>query len=767
MDTILQLNEFFVEGKDPNKSHVLLNITEPSTEEENKKGYFFAVYEIDNGDNRYIMKVQDIVDEVENQYYESKNASNAETLEEVLNQINKKTTILINDGADLNVVIGAVIDNQIIFSFFGQPQIILFYQTKQGDYKKMDLAAQNSNQENGEAESAPIIFSQIVEGKISERDYLYVGTKRINDYFSQDRLQKIICSRPPRQSSQHLQRVLSELKNGYSFGGIMTHLQKKLVEPDKPQAKKPDKGSSARSLRGLFNTHTNTAKILSPSLLPRLQNKDDDVQTETETIATPVVHERTAQINATHLHSRPTGLPHLRERPIKNNVDWRQVVALIINYTWVAFKYLGRFIFWLLFVILAGLKQIGFWLVELFLLATNIRNQRLEILNKWKSNINTCRINLRRLPRLTKILIIAGIILSVIISSTIYYLRIKQNRQVALVNFNQTIQQIKSKRDTAESYLIFDENTKAGAELNNAMTLLSGLKCSEFNQTDICQKTKSDLDNLMNKIRKIYNTPATKLADLGVGQADSKLTLTNKNIFNYNSHKNQISFYGLLTKNKGVKDTVSNITGFKTASTPKEDDYSVFIDNNNQVINYDPKTDSWKQREINYPNPANNITAACVYNRRLYLVDSANNQIYRHDPTANGWGKGTVWLTDNSGIDFKNNTAIAIDGDVFTLNKNGKIYKFNAGKLQDYSIANLDPKLESADDLWTYYEMKYLYILDGKNKRLIIVDKDTGKLKKQLTSDNFVNPTSMVIDEPNGTAYIYDSGKLYQIDIGL
>ena len=52
----MHLNEFFVEGSSPEESHVLLNITEPSTPEERGKGYFFAICEIFNGDNDYILK---------------------------------------------------------------------------------------------------------------------------------------------------------------------------------------------------------------------------------------------------------------------------------------------------------------------------------------------------------------------------------------------------------------------------------------------------------------------------------------------------------------------------------------------------------------------------------------------------------------------------------------------------------------------------------------------------------------------------------------
>jgi hypothetical protein len=40
----IEINEFFIEGGDQKKSHVLLHITEPSTPEEEDRGYFFCPF---------------------------------------------------------------------------------------------------------------------------------------------------------------------------------------------------------------------------------------------------------------------------------------------------------------------------------------------------------------------------------------------------------------------------------------------------------------------------------------------------------------------------------------------------------------------------------------------------------------------------------------------------------------------------------------------------------------------------------------------------
>ena len=177
MDHVLQLNEFFVEGGKQELSHVLLHITEPSTPEEMSKGYFFAICEINQAETKYITKLQEIIDEAENNYYETPDEVGKTSLEIILEKINQHAYALVRPGVTLNCVIGAIRQPEIIFTFFGKPQMVLFYKNRQGLYQKMDLI--NANAEETEKDDSPQLFSQIVQGKISPNDYLFAGTPPI------------------------------------------------------------------------------------------------------------------------------------------------------------------------------------------------------------------------------------------------------------------------------------------------------------------------------------------------------------------------------------------------------------------------------------------------------------------------------------------------------------------------------------------------------------------------------------------------------------
>ena len=274
---------------------MLLNITEPSTPAERSKGYFFAICEINNAETKYISKMQGIIDEIENNYYEIPDQPGQTAMEIVLEKVNQESLSMVQPDISLHCIVGAIREKDIIFSFYGHPQMMLFYKTKDGLYKKMDLVEQNKTNEKNEKNQ---LFSQIVQGKIGPNDFFFAGTPHIIEYFNHDRLQKIITTRPPRQSSEHLQRVLSEIKNDTSFGGIIINLQE-TTELSAPIKSSPTrKGSSARSLKNLFSTERNTSHILSPSLLPRFNEENDSAANKVELVSEMMADKVDARANA-------------------------------------------------------------------------------------------------------------------------------------------------------------------------------------------------------------------------------------------------------------------------------------------------------------------------------------------------------------------------------------------------------------------------------------------------------------------------------------
>lgn len=748
MKPVLHLNEFFVEGDNEELSHVLLHIIQPSTpEEEKEKGYFFAVCEINNGDKEDIYNLQNLMDKIETEYYELPNELGKNSLETILEKINHQHFSLGSSQAELSCVIGTLRENEVVFSLKGAPQAILFYKNREGLHQKMDLIS-----ENAEVEDEEKLFPQIIQGKISPGDYFFVGSPHVSNCFTQDRLQKIITVRTPEQSAEHFNKVLSDLRSGYSYGGLIINFEAK--EEDTPgqaaarAAKTGDKNT-------IYETEQKTARTLSPSLLSNINDRmksmvanDDEAGAKQ---AMPANYP--AEIRSAHMKRRE-----------KISSSEQAGTAVILKAIWIGIKYLGFGIYKILMFLVGILAALGKGLLMLFMLATNFQNRRQSILESWSANFRAFKDKVKQLPLLTKVLGIASIIFAIIFIGSLVYLQVERKQAVKEQDYQNALQLIRNKADAAESAVIYSDFDGARRESDEAKNLLGSFTCRS-EDASACQDISNRLANIASKLRKMDVVAMNMVYDWNTvsGTVDKIFKINNK-IIGFSSSTPIVYIYDLLTKeNSLVAVAINGINGFLTASVPKENDYAILLATDKKtIVLLDPQSNSVKKADITHVSDPE-ITAVTVYNRRLYALDTKSNQIWRYDATKSGFGLGKEWTKDAS-QNIRDGVDITIDGDLFVLKSSGEIFKFTQGAKVEFTTQGIDPALQGGDEIWTYTDLNNLYILDSKEKRLIILDK-TGKLVRQITGMELVAPTGAVIEEPKANAYILDSNKLYQASL--
>ncbi len=751
MEYKLELHEFFVEGGNREKSHVLLHITEPSTPSEKQKGYFFAVCELSNAQTKDIVALQNIVDEIESRYYEAPESINENPLETVLKKINREERTF-DPGTQINCLIGVVRQEQIIFSACGQPKMLLFYQTKDGLYKKMDLV---SPTETGTEDQ---LFSQIVEGKITPRDFIFIATPQLKEFFDDDRLQKIITSRLVRQSAQHIEKVLSDIRNATSFGGLIIHLKEETFSNSAAKKRTILPGGSVKSLNNLFATEKNTTATLSPSLFPKLNNSFQNTNNENkEGLSGTNNAERVqpAEISSAHLRQYQPKKPDLSQHDTA-----KEYIKIAAHGTWIAIKYLTHFIWMLLLIIFKIIMAIGHLFALLFFITTNYQNRRRNILENWTKQWYNFKIYLKNLPRASKIFFGASTLTLIVFISTIIAIRSHQLNIAEEKLSQDIIRQMIVHKNAAESAMIYKDDATVMNETQAARELLSKLNCKKY--TSQCNDLGQQINGLLSQIRKETITTPELVYDWSPTNYDLKyLTKINNKILSFAENSSTVMVYDLLTKQaKNIPGPVGQIND---VAVPKENDYAAILFNNKDIAFYSADDNTFKSAEVSYPKTDVKISNILIYNRRLYSLDLLNNQIYKHDNIKNGFGSGKEWLKDLS-VDLKNSTSITIDGDLFVSQNNGEILKITAGNKQLFSISGLDPALKNTTRIWTYTDKQFIYVLDGQNKRLILLDKD-GHLNKQITAKEWKNPIGMIIDEQNKRAFVLDSGKLWEISL--
>lgn len=757
MENVLQLNEFFVEGGRQFQSHVLLHIAEPSTEEERAKGYFFAICEVNQADNKYLLKLQDIIENIENGYYENSDGKDKNSLEIVLDKANQEGYALLKQGISISCVVGAIRPPEIFFSFYGEPMLLLFYQGKEGEYKKMDLAegGQLATDKGDEH-----LFPQIIQGKITPHDYLFFGTKHIINYFDHDRLHKVITSRPPEQSARHIEKVLGDLQNGFSFGGMVIHLNEQRYAAPMAKPYSVDHLKNESTVNTLFVTEQKTEDTLSPSMLQRINKKIKGIFSG----PSAAIPKKTAlaekitptEVNAAHLRQH-------RATSIKTD-PWGQKLLWILKSFFSLGQIIIQVILWMLLLVWTVLNWFFRSLGLLFLVITNFQDRRRNILQNWSRSWGETKTFFKNLPTVTKILLILSVIIITAIVSSMLYLRAKRTEEARTKLYVETLQEIKTKKDNAESALIYGNEEDARQQLEIARTLLNNLPCLTTEEKNNCQSLRENLEKIAIKIRRETAVTPGLLFDWNKDKTwkNAELLKIGNKLLAFGPATSSIFVYDLLTKeSKKLENNVSS-AGFSVGAAPKENDYAVLLFNKKELVRYDPEKNSLAKIEIFYDRDNVDIAGLSVYNRRLYSLDSANGQIYRHDAIKTGFGQGKDWL--KTPMDLGNGTDLAIEGDVFVLKNSGEILKFMKGVKQPFAPSAVDPALISADKIWTYADLKYIYILDSANRRLLLLDKE-GRLKTQITAEEFENPTGLAIDETKGSAYILDNGRLFEIKL--
>jgi hypothetical protein len=750
----LQLKEFFVEGRHQEESCVLLHISDPSTSEERKRGHFFVLYEVEGADQTYVTKIQTLIEHLRDTYYKDQSLTNEKALETVLGILNNQTAYLLESKKMIHCVIGAITREELVFSFSGQPHVLLFYKNKQENFDSMDLTQNNSEVENAidEASSA-ILFSQIVQGKLGSTDILVLASHQILSHITPAYLKFTITTKPLDESCQILENILIKTRSNNSFGGLLIKNLPVLNTNEPLKSNAVLNRGSEKSLQSFFATEKNTASTLSSSLGHHLAHRlgsriKSSFSTSSEATGSQSGFRSNNQLN-----------PDQNYKTTNHTTPIKPPLVKILSTLKKFFLTTISMIFSLILSLLSLLKGI-------FFILTNIGNQRKITLENWKKQLHAYKENVKQLPIITKVLIFTCLIfLLVIISSTLFTHSHNQKNQAEKL-YQAQLTQINSALNDVESTSMYDTN-EASEKIEKTRELLKNLSCNSATQKKSCDKLNTQLQTMFLKINKTTSVSPTILLSWQTNNGsilDGLVKIKNK-LLGFSHNSNTIYVYDLISGTQTPESPTTTLDGFIDASIPEENETALLLSKNNIIYSYNPSLNTFSKLTISYPDEKVNITNIVAYNHRLYSLDASHNQIYRHDQIADGFGLGKKWIK-NPIPDLKQSISLTIDGDLFVLQASGATTKLSQGNSQPFTMQTINPPLSTGNKIWTYNDLKFIYVLDQNQKRLIIYDKQ-GNLIQQITSKEFIKPSDMVIDETNKAALILDSNQVFKFNLPI
>jgi len=109
-------------------------------------------------------------------------------------------------------------------------------------------------------------------------------------------------------------------------------------------------------------------------------------------------------------------------------------------------------------------------------------------------------------------------------------------------------------------------------------------------------------------------------------------------------------------------------------------------------------------------------------------------------------------------------SSFTIDGSVYVLQNNGEVKKYTRGKIDPFGIKGVVTQIGSGALIDTAEGFSNLYILDRKNKRIIILEKN-GNFKTQLQWSDLSKASSFTVDEKAQKAYIITDSSVFAVPL--
>lgn len=365
-----------------------------------------------------------------------------------------------------------------------------------------------------------------------------------------------------------------------------------------------------------------------------------------------------------------------------------------------------------------------------------------------------------------KILLSGIVLLSLVLFCSISILKNKKQTEQENQVYKQKIAVIEEKLAEAEAAMIYRNETKARKILISIDPLVNDLsRNSEQRQTSyqILVDKIQDEKNKINHINQLESLVSlfdfTKL-DISI-QID-KIFLINDRIYTFNSQNNLFYFYDTRDRNADELGVGSVDIGHIVLASQRDDDSLVLYNDRKGLAKLDVEEKQLKIFESDFTG-IEQVDDFDIYNKRLYILDSAIGQIFKLQPTLSGYSRGAGWFNGDS-EDLKNAVSMAIDSNVFVLNSKGQLIKLNKGYKVDFELDVIDPPLERPMKVLTNFEFEFLYILEPRNQRIVIFDKH-GNLQDQYVVEALASVSDFAVDEKNKFIYFLSQNKLYKFDL--
>src|SRR3989344_417944 len=720
--------------------------TKPSPEREKTFGKIFGFILIESPDEKIKNFIDYIVEEIKIHYSESQktemDAFGSFNIERSFETTLQKTNLSIarylqieRISLDLNKIhalVGVLRERSLFFTALGSINAYLLHYKLRNEYAMVNIYEEEYSREN---EINPLkLFTQTISGKVEKQDYCFFCTSNVMDYFSLEKIKNIVTQNNSQDVQRQCKTVLSSiaLPKHFLISLIMPAAltQPKKILPESVPIQDYARAAERDSMRRLDHAQRATQKLLNPSVSMHIAKFNKSFRKIWPSLiaqARFILHSRKQKMFQRKDENKKIEQPVIEEprRPNRGIIFFQNIASSKILKSF--FTILNK----ILYPILMALKNI---LKKFFALSMR-----------------------------SKFIVIGITVLSVFLFYNIIVKSIINQQTESLAFFEKTIGEVEDMKRNAEEILIYKDEETARVKLLDAKNKLLKIE-PKYQKDERYQLLKTAVEQKLSELQHSLsvNEP-TQIGNWKNLDKDAVIApiLAFNNSVVYSQNTNNKFIYKLNVETRipsSVFSPLKNVGNFQLGATWGNEIY--FVNDRQTLYVYNMTDDSLTPMPIalKYGSSFNSIK---IFNNKVYILDADNNQILKFTKRLNGFIDPEEWVRDPLG-DIKTGIAMAIAGDIYVLEKSGNIIKISLGKLNEFKLKTIDPALSGPTKIQTRDTMKYIYILDSGNKRVVAVDKD-GYIYQQYSSPLFDDLKDFVVLEKEKKIYVLNGSIIYGI----
>lgn len=746
-------------------------VAQPKPELKSKLGIVIGIIELFGQPDEFVDKFFEIINDLQTEYYLPPFATEGgieKRFEECLQRANRRINKAINDSMielelkNINALVGLINHDKIYLSQIGRNNAILFHRKKDQDhiiidiFDQIDDQASTINQEN--------MFSNIINGAITEKDKLFFCNESILEYISQNELMEIVTLESPSSALKEIESILEKDSNNNNFYAIAvepiikgaSENERVIVAKSTSEEEQINKHRvpSQTSINKLISTQEDTEKYLAPSMAPNWKKAlIIGGWALKKTLSFIIKYSKIGLIELTKLakvsfyyiksqinKSSESKLNSPNNEPTTNQ---EQIIELESGLE-----------------ATANINQEPSSDKEIKFENNFTKHRKNKKLTDLISDlINRQMAKFVSLNKLQKILFITALVLIFFFSQSMVW-QGQVNTTSEKTSASDLIEQINEHLNAGEAKNIFNDEAGAKESLQLAIDLLNEIPNSKKYQSDK-EELQKRIDELNQSLQKIaYLNEPEIISDLFNQNQSADISSISKSgnfIFAFDNNNQNVYKIDLVNKQTTSSQLPTNFKNVRRIVAIDDNNITI-LNNDSEIYNYNFETNLAETALTS----GDKITDISLYGGKLYTLKAENGQISKHFPVDTGYNSGSSWLKDNT--DLKDTTTFTIDGGIYTINNNGDIKYLLSGKLTATNFSQITPAIASPKQIFTDGESSYLYILDQSNQRLIVFEKNSGNIKIQYSSKEFSDMRSMAIDTKDKKIYLLSDKKIYLID---